>query len=196
MEIADDSKDTYLTGRILVAMPGMQDPRFHKAVIYMCAHDDKGAMGLVINNSVPGIELGSLMKQLQIEPAGTMGSIRAGQPVMCGGPVEGARGFILHSPEYAQSDTIRIDPSFSVTGTIDALRAIAAGTGPNDMLFVLGYAGWTAGQLEKEIQENVWLVTNADHDLVFSSSAEDKWIHAIRRLGIDPVMLSDSAGHA
>ena len=95
MEIPDDRKEQYLTGRILVAMPGMQDPRFQKAVIYMCAHDEKGAMGLVINHMVPGIELGSLMKQLKIEPAGTMGEIHAGQPVMCGGPVEGARGFIL-----------------------------------------------------------------------------------------------------
>ncbi len=209
------NSDIYLTGRILLAMPGLSDTRFHKAVIFMCAHDENGAMGLVINHTLPGLELGELMKQLNVAPLPESGSVKTEEkvtetlpekpaekdggahcPVLSGGPVETARGFILHSNEFNQSDTIKIDGSFSVTGTVDALKAIASGNGPDKMLFILGYAGWGAGQLDREIQQNSWLVADADPELVFGAGAEEKWERAIRNLGINPAMLSGDAGHA
>lgn len=184
---------TYLTGRILLAMPAMGDPRFHRAVIYMCAHDENGAMGLVINHTLPGVDLGKLLKQLDIPAAQ---DTAPATPVMSGGPVETARGFVLHSSEFNQNDTIRIDDMFSVTGTLDALKAIAGGQGPDKMLFVLGYAGWSPGQLDREIQDNAWLVADADPGLIFDSAPESKWEQGIKKLGFDPGMLSGEAGRA
>ena len=189
----EESTDNFLTGRLLLAMPAMGDPRFHKAVIYMCAHDDKGAMGLVINHILPGIDLKSLLEQLNIDSDNTQTPER---PVLSGGPVETARGFVLHSTDFEQSDTIKIDDTFSVTGTIDALKAIGGGEGPEKMLFILGYAGWSAGQLDEELQQNAWLVADPDPDLIFESSAEEKWMKAVQKLGIDPGMLSGEAGRA
>lgn len=183
----------FLAGRLLLAMPAMGDPRFHKAVIYMCAHDENGAMGLVINHALPGVDLSQLLEQLNITPDKERTSDK---PVMSGGPVETARGFVLHSNDFSQSDTIRIDDNFSVTGTIDALKAIASGEGPDNMLFILGYAGWSAGQLDQEIQQNAWLIADPDPDLIFAASPEEKWTRAIKKLGIDPGMLSGEAGRA
>lgn len=190
-----NEKAGYLTGKLLIAMPGMGDQRFNRAVIFICAHDQKGAMGLVINHSMPGLDLRQLLDKLHIQGAETTASW-IGRPVMNGGPVESARGFILHSQDYNQKDTIRIDDIYGVTGTIDALRAVAEGRGPERMLFVLGYAGWSAGQLEREMQENAWLVADADPDIIFNPDIEHKWAAAIRAIGIDPAMLSNSAGHA
>lgn len=193
---ADDRQ--WLTGRLLLAMPGMGDPRFHRAVIFMCAHDENGAMGLIVNNLVPGIDLKQLFQQLNIgiaAPPKDSGR-RTNGPVMHGGPVETARGFILHSPDFTQTDTIRINESFSVTGTIDALKAVAGGKGPERMLFVLGYAGWEAGQLDQEIQDNAWLVADADPDLIFGGIPDQKWDRAVKKIGVDPAMLSGEAGHA
>ena len=184
----------YLTGRLLLAMPAMGDPRFHKAVIYLCAHDENGAMGLVINHTLPGVDLGQLLAQLNIKPDEIINQVK--QPVMSGGPVETARGFVLHSNDFEQSDTIKIDDDFSVTGTIDALRAIAGGHGPQKMLFILGYAGWGQGQLDEEIQQNAWLVADPDPALIFDADAEGKWTRAVQKLGIDPGMLSGEAGRA
>jgi putative transcriptional regulator len=184
---------SYLTGRLLLAMPAMGDPRFHKAVIYMCAHDENGAMGLVINHALPGIDLSQLIEQLNIE-TGT--SKTMDKPVMSGGPVETARGFVLHTTDFEQSDTIRIDEKFSVTGTIDALKAIANGDGPKKMLFILGYAGWGAGQLDQEIAQNAWLVADPDPDLIFKASPDEKWTKAVQKLGVDPGMLSGEVGRA
>lgn len=186
-----DKKDHYLTGRLLLAMPQMGDPRFHRAVIFMCAHDENGAMGLVVNNAIPGVDLSELLTQLNIDRQPRTPAA----PVMNGGPVETARGFVLHSTDFAQAETVRIGTDIGVTGTIEALKAIAAGDGPQKMLFMLGYAGWGAGQLDKELQDNAWLVTDADADLLFGE-AGDKWDRAVRRIGIDPVMLSGDAGHA
>lgn len=184
-----------LAGRLLLAMPAMGDPRFHKAVIYVCAHDENGAMGLVVNQRLPGVDLRQLLLQLDIPP-GAAAPDAAKTPVMSGGPVESARGFVLHSSEFRHPDTIRIDDSFSVTGTIDALKAIASGHGPRDMLFILGYAGWSPGQLDREIQDNAWLIADADPSLVFAADPGEKWDRVIGRLGIDPGMLSGAAGHA
>ncbi len=195
MHTSDSSDSINLTGKLLIAMPGMGDPRFHRAVIFICAHDAKGAMGLVVNHIVPGLELGQLLDQLQIHDRGP-DPVRIDTPVLNGGPVESARGFILHSNEYQQKDTIRIDDTYGVTGTIDALRAVAEGRGPGRMLFVLGYAGWSPGQLEQEMQDNAWLVADADPEIIFEAHADQKWSAAVRALGIDPAMLSGHAGHA
>lgn len=189
-ERADQS--SYLTGRILMAMPGMNDPRFNKAVILLCAHDENGAMGLVINHTLPGIDLSELLEQLEVKDSETVDNV----PVMSGGPVETARGFILHGNDFKQEDTIEIDGKYSVTGTIDALKAVAGGDGPDKMLFILGYAGWSAGQLDEELQQNTWLVTDADEDIIFDSSPDDKWNTAIKKIGIDPGMLSTTSGTA
>jgi len=150
-------------------------------------------MGLVINHILPSIDLSQLLEQLNIKPEDNKAP---DTPVMSGGPVETARGFVLHGNDFEQSDTITIDDDFRVTGTIDALRAIAQGEGPDQMLFILGYAGWSAGQLDEEIQQNAWLVIDADSALIFDTSAETKWDQAIKTIGIDPGMLSGEAGRA
>jgi putative transcriptional regulator len=184
-----------LTGKLLLAMPGMADPRFHRSVIFMCAHDANGAMGLVINNVLPGVDFGTLLGQLNID---TPKELRAAPKlqVLSGGPVESARGFVLHSQEYTQKDTVRIEGGFGVTGTVDALKAIAENRGPEKMLFILGYSGWGAGQLDKELQDNAWLVTEAEAGVIFGTEADHKWDMAIRKMGIDPAMLSGEAGRA
>ena len=186
-------KAPYLTGKLLIAMPQMGDPHFHKAVIFICAHDGNGAMGLVINHILPGVDLAELLAQLHIDDAVAQ---RPDIPVMSGGPVETARGFILHKGHFQQIESLKIESDIYVTGTIDALRAIAQGEGPDDMLFLLGYAGWTAGQLDMEMQQNSWLVVDADPDIIFNSNPEESWERAIKKLGVDPAMLVGSVGHA
>jgi putative transcriptional regulator len=191
-----DHHHDQLAGKFLLAMPGMGDPRFHKSVILVCAHDDNGAMGLVINHVLPGIDLKNLLKQLNIEFSENQEKLTAGIPVMGGGPVENARGFIIHTNEFHQQDTVRINDAISVTGTVDALRLVAAGQGPKQMVFVLGYAGWGAGQLDQELQNNTWLVFESDVDTIFNIDPDQKWDRVVRRMGIDPVMLSSNAGRA
>lgn len=188
----DMQKSPYLTGKLLLAMPQMGDPRFHKAVIFVCAHDVNGAMGLVINHTLPGLELGELLSQLHIEGAHAGSDI----PVMSGGPVETGRGFILHKGDFRQIDSLKIESDIYVTGTIEALKAVAQGKGPDEMLFILGYAGWTAGQLDMEMQQNAWLVVDADPALIFEGDPDQCWDRAIRKMGIDPSMLSGEAGRA
>ena len=161
----------------------------------MCAHDENGAMGLVINHTMPGVDLGQLLLQLNIDISEDIKACEK-TPVMSGGPVESARGFVLHSDDFTQDDTIEIGNGLSVTGTIDALKAIANGDGPQQMLFILGYAGWSAGQLDEEIRQNAWLITESDHGLIFESPADEVWTRAIGKLGIDPAMLSSNAGSA
>jgi putative transcriptional regulator len=189
----DSNNDSGFKGRLLLAMPQMEDERFDRAVILLCAHDANGAMGLVLNNAIPGVDLGSLFQQLDIDAAHqNIEKI----PVLSGGPVEGARGFVLHSPDFKHDETVSITDEMSVTGTLDALRAIAAGQGPQELKFMLGYAGWSAGQLDEEIQFNSWLITDASADLIFNTKAEDIWAKAIATMGIDPAMLSMTSGRA
>lgn len=189
-------KSTNLTGKLLLAMPAMSDPRFYKAVIYICAHDEKGAMGLIVNHQLPNLEFPDLLQQLNITSDITLDTQKIRIPVLSGGPVEMARGFLLHSPEFQQKDTIQIDQNLCVTGTIEALRDVAAGKGPDKMLFILGYAGWTAGQLEQELQDNAWLLVNPDPAVIFEPLHDKKWDMALALLGVDPAMLSNDAGHA
>lgn len=193
-----DRDASSLAGKLLLAMPNMGDPRFHRAVIVVCAHDENGAMGLVINHVLPGIDLRNLFEQLNIAVAqpGVPPAPLPDIQVLSGGPVENGRGFLLHSKDFHLPDTVEVTDHLSVTGTIDALRAVAEGRGPKTMLFVLGYAGWTPGQLDREIQQNVWLVADATPALVFTVTTDDKWAAAIKILGIDPGMLSANAGRA
>ena len=190
----------YLDGQLLIAMPGMADDRFARAVIYVCAHSAEGAMGIVLNRPAADLSFPDLLVQLDIVPA--MERIRLPQTVgkmqgLRGGPVETSRGFVLHSPDFhIEQSTLPIDDGVCLTATIDILRAIAKGEGPEDAVLALGYAGWSAGQLETEIQANGWLNCPADPELIFHSSLEAKYELALRRLGVDPGMLSSQAGHA
>ena len=184
----------YLTGQLLIAMPSMGDGRFDRAVILVCAHDEQGAMGLVINSEMKNMDFAQLMSQLEldIEPDDLSPQL----PVLNGGPVEEARGFLLHSNDFEQSDTISVRSDYKVSGSVDALKHVLKGKGPDKMLFVLGYAGWGPGQLDQELIANAWLTIDPDPELVFETDPETMWEKAIKRLGIDPVMLSAASGRA
>ncbi len=186
----------YLNGQILLAMPSIGDPRFNKAAIYICAHDEKGAMGIVINNVLKGLEFGSLLKDLEIESNITLPERLQHLPVICGGPVETARGFLIHSDDFKQADTIEVQEDIFVTGTIDALTALTENQSPKNMIFALGYAGWGAGQLEQEVRENAWLTLPATPELVFSKKAGHIWDLGLSTLGIAPAQLSSIMGTA
>lgn len=188
--------EPWLSGQLLLAMPAMADPRFQRAVILVCAHDEKGAMGLVVNQPLPGLKFVQLLNRLQISAEAKEGLEKINIPVMSGGPVENTRGFLLHSAEFEQADTVRVTDGICITGTVDALRAVANGKGPRQMLFVLGYAGWTAGQLDDEIRQNAWLTAPAELDLLFHADPGEKWDRAVSQLGVDPAMLSGMAGRA
>lgn len=188
----DISDRTWLGGKLLVAAPDMPDPRFKKTVIFMCAHDTGGAMGIVINHEMPDVPLSLLLSQLSLKPDEGFADF----PVLQGGPVETARGLLLHSGDFQKSESIRIDTDFIVTGTVEALKDIVAGQGPADKLFALGYAGWSAGQLEAELAQGGWLVVDADPDIVFHTAAHLKWERALNKMGIQPAFLTTTAGHA
>ncbi len=191
MSDASDSAD--LSGKLLIAMPGMGDPRFEKAVIYMCAHSSDGAMGLIVNKPAPGIRMDDLLDQLSI-PRGR-GS--EGVIVHFGGPVEHGRGFVLHSADYAtESSTLKVDERFGMTATLDILQDMAQGTGPDKRILALGYSGWGPGQLEDEINRNGWLTCDAVPEIVFAEDDNAKWVAALKSLGIDPLLLSAEAGRA
>ncbi len=187
-----DGDDSYLTGHMLIAMPGMQDPRFDKSLIYMCAHSPEGAMGLVVNRALESLTFPDLLEQLEIDCVAGDERIN----VHFGGPVESGRGFVLHSADYVHEATLVVDGEVALTATLDILRAMAAGDGPRQSLLALGYAGWGPGQLDSEIKANGWLHVAADDELVFDDDFDNKWERAMGKLGIDPRMLSDEAGHA
>ncbi|MFZ1413864.1 MAG: YqgE/AlgH family protein [Defluviicoccus sp.] len=184
--------ETSLVGQLLVAMPAMSDPRFARTVIYMCAHSAEGAMGLVVNRALEQISLAELLQQLEIDATAVDDTV----PVNFGGPVETGRGFVLHSPDYMREGTLVVTSSVSLTATIDILKAIASGSGPRRHLLALGYAGWGPGQLDSEILANGWLHVDADEELVFGAELDQKWDRAMAKLGINPMLLSDAAGHA
>ena len=190
----------YLDGQLLIAMPVMGDPRFERSVIYMCAHSSEGAMGIIVNRPAGSIDFPELLVQLdiikeddQIKLPETAESMK----VLKGGPVDTGRGFVLHSSDfYIENATLRIDDGICLTATVDILKAIAKGAGPKHAILALGYAGWAPGQLENEIQGNGWLHCDADQDLIFGGDVEEKYARALRKIGIDPGMLSNDAGHA
>ena len=191
----------YLDGQFLVAMPAMSDKRFARSVIYMCAHSVQGAMGLIVNQRAPHITFPELLGQLSI--AGGDNGVEGLEPdladldVHVGGPVETGRGFVLHSSDYFAADsTLPIDDGVSLTATVDILKAIAGGKGPDRAILALGYAGWRPGQLESEIQANGWLHCPPDLDLLFDRDLDQKYHRAMWKIGIDPSHLVSDAGHA
>ena len=188
-----ESTPTHLDGKLLVAMPSMGDPRFDHSVIYVCAHSEDGAMGLIVNKPAPDLDFTELLEQLGISSDLKISGI----DVHYGGPVENGRGFVLHTPDYESAEsTLQVNANFGMTATLDILEDISLGAGPETCLLALGYSGWGPGQLEGEIRNNGWLICDADEDLVFSRDHDTKWQQALRRIGVDPRMLSHEGGRA
>ena len=203
MNISNDSgnfQSRFLTGMFLVAMPGMMDQRFDRAVIYLCAHSDDGAMGIIINKPAEDIVFPELLQQLEIipeKPSISLPSQAGNMKVLRGGPVETSRGFVLHSvPVEPIEGSVTAGDEIRLSATIDILKAIARGQGPEDAIFALGYAGWASGQLESEIQDNGWMICPMNRKILFDQEFDTKYIRAMGSLGIDPAMLSPLAGHA
>lgn len=185
--------ESNLCGKLLIAMPAMGDPRFAYSVIYMCAHSEEGAMGLIVNKPQPEIRFSKLLEQLSIPQGDGVRDIR----VHYGGPVDNARGFVLHSEDYrSETGTVEVDSGICMTATLDVLENIAQGNGPKTSLLALGYAGWGSGQLESEIAQNGWLTCDARDDIIFGRANEHKWTAALKVLGVDPLLLSGTAGRA
>ncbi len=191
---------SYLDGQMLIAMPSIGDARFERSVIYLCAHSENGAMGIIVNKKSPMISFADLIDRLDVIPESETIDLPLeikDLQVQFGGPVEPARGFVLHTSDYISNDTtLPIDERIALTATLDILRAIAGGEGPRRVLLALGYAGWGPGQLESEIHHNGWLHCAADEDLLFSSDLDAKYTAALAKIGVDPSMLSAEAGHA
>lgn len=188
-----DGAELDLGGKVLVAMPGMGDPRFARSVILICAHTPEGAMGLIVNHPARDASFRNLLDHLEIATAPEGRDL----PVHFGGPVERGRGFVLHSRDYSGgAATMTIPGGLAMTATLDVLEALAQGRGPARALLALGYAGWGPGQLEGEILRNDWIVAEAPPDLVFAADDGSKWAAVLRGAGIDPVSLSGMAGRA
>ncbi len=188
-----EPRDNFLEGKLLIAMPGMPDPRFEKSVIFMCAHSAKGAMGLIINKPIEGLSFNDLMDKFKIDV--TTGALEP--PILFGGPVNMGRGFVLHSSDYGTPDaTLSITSGISLTATTDILEAIAHGQGPSKSMLALGYAGWGEGQIESEILANGWIHCDPDPALIFDTDYDAKWETAIGKLGAAISGLSADAGRA
>jgi putative transcriptional regulator len=182
----------YLTGQFLIAMPQMSDTRFQRSVVYVCAHTAEGAMGLIVNKVLDSLTIPELMTHLGVSTDDTVKPER----VHFGGPVETSRGFVLHSCDYVEAGTLVIGHDLALTATVEILRALARGEGPQQRLVALGYADWGPGQLDSELQANAWLHGPAAEAIVFDGANDSKWERAMRQLGIDVSMLSSESGHA
>jgi putative transcriptional regulator len=182
----------FLTGQLLIAMPAMADPRFAQSVIYLCAHTPEGAMGLVLNRPLKRPRFEDLLRQLDVAPLPPARCIR----LCAGGPVDNARGFVLHTSDWTGEGSLRVDDGLALTASLDVLKAIAEGGGPREGILALGYAGWGPGQLDAEMQQNAWLSVSADETIVFDGDHDTKWRRAFAKLKIDPLLLSGAAGHA
>ncbi len=188
-----DMPVTDLAGKLLIAMPDMADPRFARSVIYLCAHSGDGGMGLIINKPQSQISFTDLLDQMDLPHTAETPDIS----VHFGGPVESGRGFVLHSTDYQSGlGTLQVDDAVGMTATMDVLEDIAMGRGPARAMLALGYAGWGAGQLENEIRQNGWLTCDPREDIIFGHDNDHKWSGALKLLGIDPLLLSATAGHA
>jgi putative transcriptional regulator len=182
-----------LTGKFLIAMPGMGDPRFDRSLILICAHSPEGAMGLIVNKPMPQPGFRGLLDQLGIEPGTGCAEVQ----VHFGGPVEGGRGFVLHSADYvAEGGTLHVNEAFGMTATLEILEDLANGNGPDKALLALGYSGWGPGQIEQEILRNGWLSCDATPGIVFSAESTTKWERALKSLGVEALTLSATAGRA
>ena len=185
----DDAR--FLTGQLLLATPGMSDPRFARAVIAICSHDAEGALGVGVGAVVAGLGFHDLLEQFGIDPGDS-----ANAPVHFGGPVEPRRGFVLHSQDWGGQDTLDVAGLWSLSTTIDVLRAIADGKGPSRWLVALGYAGWGAGQLDGELRGAGWLNVPGSAALIFDRQAGERWDAGLASAGVDPRLLSSAAGRA
>ena len=182
-----------LKGQYLIAKPGMDDVRFAKSVIYVCAHTEQGAMGLVVNHPLKTLTFADILRQLHISP---IQQIKPFFNVFLGGPVETSRGLVLHSNDYAQESTIDITPKTRLTATLDILKDINDDNGPEDFLVALGFASWTAGQLESELYSNTWINLKSDDNLIFRTDTSKRWEAAMDLLKIDPYRYHNSYGNA
>ena len=187
-----DNITGFLTGQFIMAMPDMRDPRFEKSVIYICQHNETGAMGLIINRFLPDFDHEQLLQFQGLERAQDVAPIM----LHLGGPVEINRGFVLHSQDYNGNDTIELDHNLHMTTTYDILSEVFAGRGPAEYLIMLGYAGWGPGQLEEEMRYNVWLSAPADPLLIFDADLDTKWHKALKSIGVDIALLSSTSGQA
>lgn len=184
----------FLSGRLLIAMPGIGDPRFERSVVFLCAHDEEHAIGLAVNRPVDGLTLETLFEKIGVDRP-----IRrvASEPVLVGGPVERERGFVLHTDDYlCEGVSLPVRDGLALTTTRDVLQALAGEAAPRRALLALGYAGWGPGQLEEEVRQSVWLVCDPDEALLFGDDHENKWAHALQKLGISPAMLAMEGGRA
>jgi putative transcriptional regulator len=186
------NSEAFLTGQLLIAMPAMADPRFAQSVIYVCAHTEEGAMGIVLNRPIKRPSFDDLLGQLEVEPVPPARRIR----LCSGGPVDNARGFVLHTADWTGDGSLRVTDALALTASLDVLKAIAEGGGPREGILALGYAGWGPGQLDAEIHQNAWLSVSSDERILFDDDHNTKWRRALAKLNIDPLLLSGHAGHA
>ena len=187
-----DRLEGQMTGQLLIAMPSMTTPHFSQAVIFVCAHTADGAMGIVLNRPLASPSFGDLLEQLEVSPVPPVRRIE----LFRGGPVDAARGFVLHTSDWTGDGSLMVDSQVALTASLDVLKAIADGGGPQRGFLALGYAGWGPGQLDQEMQDNAWLSAPASVDLLFDSEHETKWRRAMAILKVDPILLSGTAGHA
>jgi len=181
----------FLSGQLLLAMPGIGDPRFDRAVIAMCVHDEGGALGIGLGRVIPRLGFHDLLKQLDIA-AGDAPDV----PIHLGGPVEPQRGFVLHTPDWGGADSVQVGGRWVLSATLDILKAIAQGKGPSRWVAALGYAGWGPGQLEAEMARPGWFVTPANDELLYGRDVESRWSAAFRSAGIDARLLTAESGTA
>ncbi|MEH6434641.1 YqgE/AlgH family protein [Massilia sp. DD77] len=184
-----------LANHFLIAMPSIQDPIFGGTVVYVCEHNEKGVLGVVINKPTD-MTMDVLFDRIDLKLAEGLRSSVTEEPIMFGGPVQDDRGFVLHSPGGRYSSSLNVTDEVAFTTSIDVLEAVASGAGPKRMLVSIGYAGWSPGQLEEELSRNGWLTVGADARVLFELPIEERYTAAIKLLGIDPLMLATEAGHA
>ena len=181
----------YLSGQFLLAMPGIGDPRFDKAVIAMCVHDEDGALGIGLGRVIPRLGFHDLLRQLDIEPGAAPNA-----PIHHGGPVEPQRGFILHSLDWSGQESVQVGKRWTLSATLDILKAISEGRGPARWIAALGYAGWGSGQIEQEMSRHGWFVTEGDEELLYGCDVNARWSAAFKAAGIDPALLATESGTA
>ena len=181
----------FLSGQFLLAMPGIGDPRFEKAVIAMCVHDEEGALGIGLGRVIPRLGFHALLKQLDIDPGAA-----PDVPIHHGGPVEPQRGFILHTPDWGGQESVQVGDQWVLSATLDILKAIAAGKGPGRWLAALGYSGWGPGLLDQEMARHGWFATPVSDDLLYGCDTASRWATAFRSAGVDPRLLTAESGTA
>ena len=194
VETTFNMESPFLSGKLIVAMPTMSDPRFKRSVIYVCAHNEDGAIGIIINKIIESLSFSKIIRQLKLKKNKVKKCYT--EKIYFGGPVETERGFILHSADYSSENSTSINTEISMTASTEILQALIDGNGPNKSIVALGYAGWGPGQLDTEIRSNAWLSVQSDPELIFSDKTADKWDMALEKIGVNPALLSTEAGRA